>query len=226
VNPAADGAIGLLGGSFDPIHAGHLRLAASALAQLQLAQVRFVPAGQAWQKGTLTDASHRAWMVRRSIASEPRFALDTCELDRPGPSYTVDTLEQLRAELGGRVPLVLLIGADQFERLDTWRRWERLIDLASIAVARRQGHAAQLSAAMAAFRAQRLQAPAQATRQPAGALVELAMAPFDCSSTGLRALLKQAAHPPPEAAAAAAAQAAPLLAPGVLDYIRQQRLYA
>jgi nicotinate-nucleotide adenylyltransferase len=224
VSPVARGPIGLLGGSFDPIHEGHLRLAAAAMSQLALAQVRFLPAGHPWQKGAVTGAAHRAWMVRQSIAGEPRFALDSRELDRAGPSYTVDTLGALRAELGAQVPLVLLIGADQFERLDTWRHWERLIELASIAVARREGHAGQLSPVMAAFRARHLRPAAEAGQRPGGALVDLAMTPFDCSSTRLRALLKLCAGAAPGAEAARAAAAA-LLAPGVLDYIERCRLY-
>ena len=219
MSPGPGGPIGLLGGSFDPIHVGHLRLASEALSELGLAQVRFVPAGYAWQKGAMTAAVHRAWMVGQSIKPEARFALDPCELQRTGPSYTVDTLGQLRAGVGPALPLVLLIGADQFERLDTWHRWEQLAGLAHIAVARRLDHALRLAPALQAFRAARLQPASEAALRPAGALIELTMAPLDCSSTQIRALVREGG---PSAESALRA----MLAPGVLDYIRQQRLYA
>ena len=218
MNAAPGDPVGLLGGSFDPIHVGHLRLATDALQQLALAQVRFVPAGLAWQKGALADAGHRMRMVQRAIAREPRFVLDARELQRAGPSYTVDTLRELRAELGPAAPLVLLVGADQFERLDTWHRWDELIGLAHLAVARRQEHASNLAPQLLAFRAAHLAPADEVARRPAGALIDLSMAPIDCSSTQIRALLR-------EAGAQADARLQDLLAPGVLDYIRQHRLY-
>ena len=136
-------AIGLLGGSFDPIHVGHLQLARDALANLPISEVRLLPAAQAWQKEPLTDPIHRVAMVQRAIDSElpytrRRMVLDLREIDRGGPTYTVDTLRELRRTLGDQVPLVLVMGADQFERFDTWREWERIPDLAHLAVARRQ----------------------------------------------------------------------------------------
>jgi len=210
--------IGLLGGSFDPIHAGHLQLARDASAQLGLAQVLFVPAGVAWQKGPAAPAAHRARMVEISIASDPRWALDSRELQRPGPSFTVDTLRQLRQQVGERVALVLLIGADQFQQLDTWSRWEQLIDLAHLGVAERPGHPADLKPTLATLRSARLGSVADLRRRPAGVLVQIAMSPVDCSSTRIRSLL---ASP----SSRADPSLATMLAPGVLDYIRQHGLY-
>jgi nicotinate-nucleotide adenylyltransferase len=227
VTTAAPEPVGLLGGSFDPIHAGHLRLARHAMQQLQLGQVRFIPAGQPWQKAAVavTAAEHRLRMVQLSIDGQPGFAVDTVELQRPGPSYTVDTLQHLRDELGAGVALVLLLGADQFERLDTWHDWPRLFDLAHLAVARRDAAARPLAAhaplgpELAALCAGRLQPAQRALRTPAGAIVELDMAPFECSSTQIRALVRDGGEQ-------CEARLAELLAPGVPDYIHQHRLYA
>lgn len=222
MNPAAGapiGPIGLLGGSFDPVHCGHLQLASDALAQLALTQVRFIPAGRPWQKPELTQATHRARMLELAISRQPRFAIDTRELERPGPSYTVDTLLELRKQLGTAVPLVLLIGADQFARLDTWHEWPRLIELAHLAVAGREAPAPSLAPALERLRARHLRPPAAVSDQPAGALVDLAMTAVNCSSTQIRALLRQGLDGSDPRLAA-------WLSPAVLDYILQQGIYA
>jgi nicotinate-nucleotide adenylyltransferase len=211
--------LGVLGGSFDPIHAGHVQLASDAMQQLDLARVLFVPAGLAWQKGPAADAAHRARMVELAIAGETRFVMDRRELERPGPSFTVDTLQQLRDEVGALRPLVLLIGADQLERLDSWHRWEKLIDLAHLGVADRPASAAGLKPALAQWQQEHLGNSADVASRPAGVLVQIRMNPVDCSSTQIRAALRGAA--PPKTAPLAA-----LLAPAVLDYIQQHRLYS
>ena len=133
--------IGLFGGSFDPVHSAHLALAQVALAQLQLDSVRWVPAGQAWQKARpMTGAEHRAAMVQLAIADEPRFTLERCELDRSGPSYTLDTVRELQAaEPGAR--WFLIIGQDQYAALHTWRDWPQLLQRVTLAVANRPGAA-------------------------------------------------------------------------------------
>jgi len=158
-------------------------------------------------------------MIELAIANEPRFVLDRRELARPGPSFTVDTLQQLRDQVGATRPLVLLIGADQLERLDTWHDWEELIELAHLGVAERPGHAGALKTELARWRDRHLGSAADVSRRPAGVLVPIAMTPVDCSSTQIRAALHSAA-------AQTAAQLATLLAPAVLDYIRQHRLYS
>jgi nicotinate-nucleotide adenylyltransferase len=211
--------IGLLGGSFDPIHVGHVRFAHDALHALGLARVLFIPAGLAWQKGPSADATHRARMIELAIAEEPRFALDPRELRRSGPSFTVDTLRQLRQEVGPDRPLVLLIGSDQFERLDTWHCWEQLIDLAHLGVTERPGHARALKLELAQWRQRHLGNVTDVARRPAGVLVAVAMAPIECSSTQIRALLRV-----PSSQAGAAVNT--LLAPAVRNYIHQHRLYS
>ena len=132
--------IGVFGGTFDPIHFGHLRLAEEMAEGLGLSQVRFIPAGQPPHRGApRTAASHRLEMVRRAIAGNPRFEVDAREVQRPDPSYTVDTLTALRAELGNEQPLWLLLGADAFSGLPSWHQWRQLFELANIVVAARPG---------------------------------------------------------------------------------------
>jgi nicotinate (nicotinamide) nucleotide adenylyltransferase/ribosome silencing factor RsfS/YbeB/iojap len=212
--------IGLLGGSFDPIHVGHLQLARDARDRLGLAEVRLVPAAQPWQKGPITEAAQRAHMVALAIAGEPGLVLDMHEIERGGPSYTIDTLRALRAQVGPAQPLVLIIGADQMARLDTWREWQALTDYAHIAVAHRDGTPAALSPPLQAFRRAH-HAPIGALRQrPQGALVDLPMTPVDASATEIRALLSEPPSPARDARLAA------LVPPPVLLYIRQQGLYA
>jgi len=212
-------AIGLLGGSFDPIHRGHLQLAQDALAQLGLAELRFLPAGRPWQKGELTDASHRAAMVLAAIRGEPRFVLDMREIERPGPTYTIDTLRELRQCLGDELPLVLIIGSDQYERLDTWRDWTQLLDYAHLAVARRADAVLAPNWTLQEVYNSHRARPAAIHASPQGRIVEIAMTPVDASATEIRALLAQ----PPEAARDV--RLAAVVPAAVLDYIDAHRLY-
>ncbi len=130
--------IGVFGGTFDPPHVAHAALARVALDTLALDEVRWIPAGQPWQKArSITPAVHREAMTRLAIEGEPRFVLDRIELERQGPSYTLDTLRALRP-LG---ELFLLIGADQYARLPTWHDWQELPAWATLAVAGRPGAA-------------------------------------------------------------------------------------
>jgi nicotinate-nucleotide adenylyltransferase len=205
--------LGVLGGSFDPVHAGHLALARAAAQHLGLEQVLWVPAGQPWQKPGVLAARHRVAMLECALAGVPGWSVDRREVDRTGPSYTVDTLGALRAELGSGRPLVLIMGEDQFARLDSWHRWQALAELAHIAVAVRPGTAARLSPALQAYLAGRPDTPA-ALAQPAGAVVRVPMDPVDCASRSLRAQL--AANPLARPAA---------LPPAVLDYIAEHQLY-
>ena len=132
--------IGLLGGSFDPPHLAHRALALTALHTLGLDEVLWLPAGQPWQKAgrSLAGADHRAAMVRLLIEGEPRFRLDERELRRSGPTYTVDTVSECRAEQP-QAEFFLILGQDQYGRLDTWRDWPALLEAVTLAVAGRAG---------------------------------------------------------------------------------------
>ena len=134
--------IGIFGGTFDPIHFGHLRMAEELRAQLGLEQVRFFPSAQPpHREEPHTSPVHRARMVELAISGNPAFVLDCRELERTGPSYTVDTLRSLREECGVTTPLILFIGSDAFFGLTSWHRWQELPELAHIAVAFRPGTA-------------------------------------------------------------------------------------
>jgi nicotinate-nucleotide adenylyltransferase len=131
--------VGLFGGSFDPVHNAHVALARAALAELRLDEVRWIPAGQAWQKARpLTDTVHREAMLRLALAGEPRFVLDRIEIQRPGPSYTLDTVRELAAAQPG-TQWFLIIGHDQYAGLHTWNGWRQLLGLVTLAVANRPG---------------------------------------------------------------------------------------
>jgi nicotinate-nucleotide adenylyltransferase len=134
--------IGLFGGSFDPVHNAHLALAQEALDRLPLDEVRWIPAGQPWQKTRqLMSPQHREAMVKLAIAGEPRFKLEICELRRRGPSFTLDTVRELQAALPGQ-QWFLIIGQDQYTGLHTWRDWRDLVSLVTLVVAKRPGAAA------------------------------------------------------------------------------------
>ena len=210
--------IGLLGGSFDPIHAGHLQLARDALAHLPLDEVRFLPAAQPWQKDRITEAAHRAHMIEVAIAREPRWVLDMHEIERGGTTYTVDTLRALRAGPWPEASLVLIMGSDQFERFDTWREWQAVADLVHLAVARRAGVAAALNPNLAAFFGPRHCGPAGLAHRPAGGIVEFRMTPVDASATEVRRLLAAGAPDSDR-------RLAELVPAPVLDYIRAHHLY-
>ena len=131
--------VGLFGGSFDPVHSAHVALAQAALTELPLDEVRWIPAGQPWQKErSLTPAEHREAMVALAIAHQPRFVLDRIELQRSGPSYTLDTVRALASAEPG-TEWVLIIGQDQYTGLHTWRDWQALLGLVVLAVANRPG---------------------------------------------------------------------------------------
>lgn len=188
--------IGLFGGSFDPVHRAHVALARSALDDLHLDSVRWVPAGRPWQKDRrITDAAQREAMVRLAIAGEPRFVLDRIEIERAGPSYTLDTVRELQAAMPGH-SWFLLIGQDQYAGLHTWNGWQELLQRVTLAVANRPGVAPAVHPEVLRF-------PHRS--------VPLAM--LDISSTDIRARC------------AAGQDISQLVPPEVARYIDQTRLY-
>ncbi len=130
--------LGILGGTFDPVHRGHLALARAASDELGLDEVLFLPAGQPWRKAGQTIASneHRLAMLRRALEGEAAFQVSRLELERPGPSYTADTLEALRDDRP-EDELFFLLGEDALMDLPNWARPQRILELARLAVARR-----------------------------------------------------------------------------------------
>lgn len=211
--PPARRRIGILGGTFDPIHVGHLALARSARAALALDEVRFIPTGASWQKGSVVaDAGQRLEMVRLAVADVAGFRADDRETRRSGPSYTVDTLTELRAELGPDPALVLLLGSDQLRNLPTWHRWRELVSLGHIACTQRERVSLQdlPPEIEELLREHGRQALADAA---SGSVVLFSMPPVPVSGTALRAQLARGERP------------AGLLPPAVLEYIESRKLY-
>ncbi|MBI4996513.1 MAG: nicotinate-nucleotide adenylyltransferase [Rhodocyclales bacterium] len=211
--------LGILGGTFDPIHTAHLRLAEEATRQLRLGGMLWIPAGQPRHRtAPLAAPEHRLAMVRAALAGHPEYRIDDTEVRADAPSYTVPTLERLRRELGGERPLVLLMGADAFLGLAAWHRWRELFQLAHIGVASRPGFdlaadAMPTELAEEFRRRHRSQFTALATA-PAGAVCSFPLSAGTVSSTEVRTKLQQGA---------AVDQ---LLPAPVLDYIRRHRLYS
>jgi nicotinate-nucleotide adenylyltransferase len=133
--------IGILGGTFDPIHIGHLVIAEEARIKLEFSEVLFVPAGQPWRKldRNIAPAVHRVEMVRCAIADNPHFKLCTLEVERPGPSYTVDTLTMLRKQLGSEASLFFILGRDTLAELPLWKEPKKLVQLCRLVVPPRLG---------------------------------------------------------------------------------------
>lgn len=183
--------IGVLGGMFDPIHVGHLRPALEVAEALDLETVRLVPCGSPPHRAApVGSAELRASLCAAAIADEPRFVLDRRELERPGPHYTIDTLEAMRQELGPTRPLVLLLGADALAGLDRWRRWRELFSTAHLAVMRRPGHELPSAGPVADELARRRAvAPAALSGAPAGAVWVEQVTRLEVSSTEIRARL-------------------------------------
>ena len=131
--------IGVLGGTFDPIHIGHLIIAEEARLRLGLSQVLFVPAGEPWLKAPriIAPGEHRLEMIRLAIASNRLFRASTVDLERPGPSYTVDTLTDLKRELGEEADFYFILGLDALAEFSTWKEPERIFEMCRLVAAKR-----------------------------------------------------------------------------------------
>ncbi len=134
--------IGVLGGTFDPVHNGHLIVAEEAKTRLNLVEIIFVPAGQPWLKAAkpISPAEHRLQMLRLAIADKPYFKLSSIEIERTGPSYTVDTITELRDKLGSDDELFFILGWDSLAELPQWREPSRLIKMCYLVAVPRPGY--------------------------------------------------------------------------------------
>jgi len=133
--------IGVLGGTFDPIHNGHLIIAEEARLKLRLERVIFVPAGKPWFKGhrNIAPGEHRLEMIRLAIVPNPRFSVSTVDLERAGPSYTVHTLPDLKRELGGEPTFYFILGIDALAGLPLWKEPQGVVEMCYLVAARRPG---------------------------------------------------------------------------------------
>jgi nicotinate-nucleotide adenylyltransferase len=191
--------IGLLGGSFDPPHLAHLALARLAREHLALDELRWVPAGQPWQKAhrRLAPAADREAMVGLLVRGEDRFLIDRCEIERAGATYTIDTVRAMAAAEPD-AELFLILGQDQFGRLDTWRDWREIVQRVILAVAARDGFEPM---------------PPQALKALPFRLRRLPLPPLPIASSGIRDALAQG-H-----------DVSSLVGPDVAGYIADHHLY-
>jgi nicotinate-nucleotide adenylyltransferase len=208
----------LLGGSFDPVHSGHVGLARYFCTLLHPDELRLIPSGRPWQKPDMaTPASHRVAMLRAAFHGWPTpIYIDEQEIRREGPSYMIDTLRSLRSELGRDVSLALIMGADQLINLHTWRDWAALFDEAHLCIAARPGFViddAALDKAVAGQITRRLASADQLRQTPSGLVCIATQLALDVSSTTIREAI------------AGSGDAADLLPGPVLDYIQQHHLY-
>lgn len=210
--------LGLFGGTFDPVHFGHLRLAEEAIGHLGLGGVRWIPAGQPPHRGIPeVTAEQRLEMVLRCTAENEHFSVDASEVKAAAPSYTVHTLERLRAELGAEQSLILLVGADAFAGLSGWHRWRDIFSLAHVAVSHRPGFPVEITSLphelATEFHDRHLTGIDGLKDTPAGGIATFAMTQLAISATQIRKLL------------ANGVSARYLLPDSVLDYIQRHQLY-
>lgn len=213
-------ALGLFGGTFDPVHLGHLRLATELAEAFHLDRVVFLPAGLPYHRGRDAHASadERLTMLKLVTARDPRFDVDDRELRRDGPTYTYDTLAEIRGEKGPDLPIVFLVGSDAFAQIHTWNRWTELFDLAHFAVAIRANDEQWFSKGPGAFPREAWPRITLNLREvlsaPAGRIMTFAMTPLAISSTTIRTLVAEGAS------------IRYLVPDPVVEYIRSHGLYA
>jgi len=208
--------LGILGGTFDPIHYGHLRPAAEAQTVLGLSGLRLIPAARPPHRDPpVASASDRLAMARLAVEEFPGMTVDERECHREGLSYTVVTLESLRAELGADVPLCLLVGADAFSGFTSWHRWQAIPAMAHLAVLRRPDSAVAREPATWPewARARAAENVDDLAREPAGKVFFVNVKPQTVSATDVRR--RVARHEP----------IAGLVPPAVEHHIHQHQLY-
>jgi nicotinate-nucleotide adenylyltransferase len=212
-------ALGLFGGTFDPVHFGHLRLATELAEAFKLEQVLFIPAGLPYHRGRSAHATseQRLTMLKLATQRDARFDVDDRELKREGKTYTDDTLAEIRKEKGPATPLVFLAGTDAFATIDQWHRWTELFDLAHFAVAVRGDDGQWASRGPGTIPKEAWPRitlnPRDLDAAPAGKVVTFAMTPLSISSTAIRA------------AASEGASIRYLTPDPVAEYIRSHELY-
>ena len=207
--------VGLFGGTYDPVHYGHLRSALELAEHLQLKQLRLMPcAVPPHREIPACSATHRAAMVELAVADEPQLACDRRELEREGASYTIDSLVDLRRELNGSHSLCLVMGCDAVQGLATWHRWQELLDWAHVVVIARPGWQLPATGPVADWLLRhRLADSLELRRRPNGGILIEELRPLAISSTEIRSLLAAGRSP------------RYLLPQAVLDYIQSHNLY-
>lgn len=207
--------IALLGGSFDPVHNGHVALGSYFTKLLAPDELRVIPAGRPWQKGLCAAPKHRVEMARRAFdLIDVPVVVDEQEVRRNSVTYTIDTLRTIREELGPETSLAFLIGADQLLQLHTWKDWQQLFDHAHICAASRPGfNVSQLPTEVEREFARRAARPEQIRCAPKGLAYVATNLAVDISATQIRNAFERGED------------TGSLIPSGVLDYIKQHHLY-
>jgi nicotinate-nucleotide adenylyltransferase len=213
--------IGILGGSFDPVHNGHLHLATTFLKELNLAELRFVPLNNpAHRTAPLASSEQRLEMLKLAIENHVLLKVDDCELQRDEVSYTINTLKLFRKNIGD-TPLCMIIGIENFKTLNNWHQWRSLLDYAHIIIANRPGNDAQknndkMDNEMQKFMDSYMTKSAtDLHQQPAGCIIKLDVSMLDISSTQIRNDFQSGLMSKSES----------LLPDKVLDFIQTHQLY-
>jgi nicotinate-nucleotide adenylyltransferase len=207
--------VGVFGGTFNPVHYGHLRSALELVERLQLEQLRLMPSASPPHRDTPEcSAERRAAMVELAVSGEPRLVCDAREMQRPGKSYTIDSLIELRGELGAQQGLCMVLGCDAVQDIATWHRWQELLDWAHIVIIARPGWQLPRAGKLAQWlKAHQLESPELLRQRPCGGIVIEELRPLAISSTEIRDLL------------ASGRSARYLMPQSVLDYIQTHTLY-
>jgi nicotinate-nucleotide adenylyltransferase len=206
--------IGILGGTFDPIHYGHIKPAQELLERLPFDEVRFMPSSVPPHRAQPeASGDDRLAMVQLAIESIPGFGLETCELQRAGPSYMVDSLALLREQCDMTTPLVLIMGSDAFLGLTGWHRWQSLTDHAHILVTQRPAYEMNAGPELSSWLAPRRVQAEQLNTQPGGCVAFISQELVDISSTQIRAMIRSGQD------------IRGLLPDRICDYIKEKGLY-
>ena len=213
--PVLSPLVGVFGGTFNPVHYGHLRSALELVERLQLEQLRLMPsASPPHRDAPECSAERRAAMVELAVTGEPRLVCDAREMQRPGKSYTIDSLIELRGELGAQQGLCMVLGCDAVQDIATWNRWQELLDWAHIVIIARPGWQLPRAGELAQWlKTHQLESPELLRQRPCGGIVIEELRPLAISSTEIRDLL------------ASGRSARYLMPQSVLDYIQTHTLY-
>lgn len=209
-----------LGGSFDPVHYGHLMLAHTVYKAIPVQRVWLMPAGQPWQKKMHTNAFHRQTMLRDALQYEPYIGCDDREILRSGPTYTIDTVRQIRAQVGPSFPLVWVLGWDQWTNFSTWKSWQELIRYVHLLIVPRQTRLQKTSDEVQCWSQPYWQdIQSDFLSYPAGSILQLPAFEHSASSTKIRRIFAR------NTVQCAAKMLEHWLPQSVLSYILQHRLY-
>lgn len=213
--PVLSPLVGVFGGTFNPVHYGHLRSALELVERLQLEQLRLMPsASPPHRDAPECSAERRAAMLELAVSGEPRLVCDAREMQRPGKSYTIDSLIELRGELGAQRGLCMVLGCDAVQDIATWHRWQELLDWAHIVIIARPGWQLPRAGELAQWlKTHQLESSELLRQRPCGGIAIEELRPLAISSTEIRDLL------------ASGRSARYLMPQSVLDYIQTHTLY-